>query len=167
MSKTNQPRQGARFNLFDVILILAIICCIAGIVAHAYFVSDLNERYTENATLSFTISGVSESTANAFCMASGTVYIAENDQAIGTLERASFSSHVLSLENEEGLLVSVTHPAKMDIQAEASITGTWTEDGFLIGGTTLAIVGKTLNIYTEGAVCTITITGVYPQLQKK
>ncbi len=167
MSNTKSSRSGTRFNLFDVILLLAVLCCIGGIVVHAYFISDLNETYSENATIAFTVSGVSPRTAEAFCNAGDSIYLSENDHEIGSLLGAYFSPQSLYLETADGELVSVSHPEKMDITGELTLTGTWTNDGFLIGGTTLAIVGKTMNIYTPNAVCTLTITNVYPQLQKK
>lgn len=167
MSKNKQPKTGVRFNLFDAILILAVLACIGGIVAHAYFISDLQQTRSENATIVFTVSGVSEKTADAFATVGSTVYNAADDRVLGTIEIAECTPHTLQIENTEGILTTVVHPDKMNVSGEACFTGTWTEDGFLIGGSLPAIVGKTLNVYTEHAVCTITIVSVYPQLQKK
>ena len=167
MSKNNQSRSGARFNLFDVILILALIACIGGIVSHVYFISDLNEQQSDRATIAFSVSGVSERTAETFCVTDCAIYSSENDHLLGSLVTAAYTNQALSIEAPDGSLVTVTHPDKMDITGDMSLTGTWSEDGFLIDGITLATVGKTISVYTNGAVCTVTITGVYPQLQKK
>lgn len=160
MASSEKKKSGARFNLFDVILILVIVACIAGVVIHAYFTKDLTQTYSENAQVSFRIEGVSEVTAEAFCKIGSAIYDQDTDKNIGTLTAAEYAPLLLDLETAEGVLVKAEHPEKKQITALATLTGTWTDDGFLIGGTTLAAVGKTINIYTENAVCTITVTGV-------
>ncbi|MBP3555944.1 MAG: DUF4330 family protein [Clostridia bacterium] len=160
MPISEKKRSGAHFNLFDVILILVIIACITGIALHAYFTKDLTETYSETANISFVVSGVSEKTADAFCVVGASLYAQDSDRIIGTLLESSYAPLFLDLENAEGLLVKAKHPDKKEITANASFTGTWTDDGFLIGGTTLAIVGKEMKIYTENAVCTIVFTSV-------
>ncbi len=163
MAPSDKKRSSARFNLFDVTLILVIVACIAGIVLHAYFTKDLTETYSENAQITIRVAGVSEQTANAFCVAGAPIYLQETDVRIGTVESAEYAPHTLDLETADGILVKAEHPEKKDISAVATFTGTWTDDGFLIGGTTLATVGKTLNIYTDNAVCTITVVSVSQQ----
>ncbi len=160
MSTSENKKTGVRFNLFDVLLILAVIACVAGLVLHAYFTDDLIETYSETANITLTVTGISERTASAFCRAGATVFLGETNEKIGTLTQASYTAMVVELENTEGILVNAVHPDKKTATATATLTGTWTEDGFLIGGHTLAALGKTLNIYTEDAVCTVTVTGV-------
>jgi hypothetical protein len=160
MATSEKKRSGARFNLFDVILILVIAACIAGIVLHAYFTKDLTETYSETAVVSIRVTGVSEQTAIAFCEPDAIIYLQENDKMIGSIDEAEYAPLILNLENTEGVLVKAEHPEKKEVTATATLTGTWTDDGFLIGGTTLAAVDKTLKIYTEHAVCEIIITGV-------
>ena len=160
MATSENKRSGARFNLFDVILILVIIACIAGIVLHAYFTKDLTETYSETAKISIRVTGVSEQTAAAFCVNGAPVYLQENDDLIGTITDAEYAPLIIDLENAEGILVKAEHPVKKEITALLTLTGTWTDDGFLINGTTLASIGKPLKIYTDGAVCEITVTGI-------
>ena len=151
---------GVRFNLFDIILVVVIIACIAGLVFHTYFTKDLIEDYTETAMISISVSDVSEQTAIAFCVNGAPIYSQETDAKIGMLETTEYGPMILDLENEQGILVKATHPEKKMIHATATFNGTWTEDGFLIDGTKLATIGTTLKIYTNGAVCTITITDI-------
>lgn len=151
---------GVRFNLFDIILVVVIIACIVGLVFHTYFTKDLVEDYTETATIVISVSDISEQTALAFCVNGAPIYLQETDAKIGILETTEYHPMSLELENEQGVLVKVTHPEKKVVRATAIFEGTWTEDGFLIDGTKLATIGTTLKIYTSGAVCTITITDI-------
>ncbi len=160
MSISENKKTGVRFNLFDVLLILAVIACVAGLVLHAYFTDDLTETYAETANITLTVTGISEKTASAFCRAGASVYLSETDEKVGQLLDASYDVMIVELENADGVLVNAVHPDKKTATATAVLTGTWTDDGFLIGGHTLAAIGKTLNIYTENAVCTVTLTGV-------
>lgn len=157
---TEKKPTGVRFNLFDVILILVIVSCIAGLAFHMYYTKDLAEDYTETATIAISISDVSEQTAIAFCVNGAPIYSQETDTKIGVLDTTEYGPLVLDLETEQGILVKATHPEKKSIRATATFIGTWTEDGFLIDGTKLATIGTTLKIYTGGAVCTITITDI-------
>ena len=157
---SEKKSSGVRFNLFDVILILVIIACIAGLVFHTYFTKDLSENYAESAMISISVTDVSEQTALAFCVNGAPVYSQETDTKIGVIETAEYGPMILDLENEQGILVKATHPERKEIRAMVSFVGTWTEDGFLINGTKLATIGTTLKIYTNGAVGTITVTDI-------
>ena len=163
MAISEKKRSGARFNLFDVILILVITAGIAGLVLHATFTKDLTETYSDTAKISISVSDISEQTAAAFCVSGAPIYLQETDEQIGTLDIGVYTPLMLEIENSEGALVKVKHPEKKSIRATAIFTGAWTDDGFLIGGTTLATIGKTLKIYTDNVVCEITVTGITKQ----
>ncbi len=160
MPNSENKRSGARFNLFDVLLIFVVVICITGLVLHAYFTRDLTETYSQTAKVSFTVSGVSKETAEAFCRIGATIFSSETDEKLGTVITAAHAPLYLDLETADGHIVKAEHPEKKEIMATAELVGTWNTDGFLIGGTTLAAVGKTINIYTENAICTVTITNV-------
>jgi len=83
-----------------------------------------------------------------------------SNRNIGSIDEATYAPLMLDLENAEGMIVKAEHPEKKEITATVTLTGTWTDDGFLVGGTTLAAVDKTMKIYTDHAVCEIIITGV-------
>ncbi len=160
MASSEQKKSGARLNLFDIVLILAVLLCIAGIVLHAYFTKDLTDDYSQTATISFVVSGVSEETAMAFSNPGSPIYDAKTDKKLGMLAEASYTALTVQVEDGDGRLTSATHPDKKVITGTATLVGNWTEDGFHIDGSTPAFIGKTVSIYTDSAVCTITITGV-------
>ncbi len=159
MSKTQTKKSGPRFNIFDVLIILAVIACIAAIVLHAYFIKDINENFVL-AKVEFTISDISQNTASSFCNVHRKIYLQNGDDEIGTITEATYSPQKMMVEDAEGKLVEVQHPSKKQVTGTASIKGLWTEDGFMINGTILATVGSTVNIYTQDAACTITVVSV-------
>ncbi len=162
MANSENKTSRARLNLFDIILILAVILCIAGIALHAYFTKDLGETYSQNATISFVVSGVSEETAGAFSNPNSPIYDSTSDKLLGTLIEVSYSPMPVDAETADGKLVRVEHPEKMEIRGKAVLKGSWTEENFYIDGSLHAVIGATLGVYTDSATCILTITGVAP-----
>ena len=156
---TNTKKSGARFNIFDILIILAILASIAAIGLRAYFLTG-SQTQAQTTRIEFVVKGVSSVTAEAFCQQYSKLYLSDTDAEIGTLISATYDNAKLEAEDENGYIVIANHPEKLDIHGYANMSGTWTDDGFLIGGTVLATIGKTVSIYTPNAVCTITIVNV-------
>ena len=156
---TNTKKSGARFNIFDILILLAILACIAAIGVRAYFLTS-GEEQVLTTRVEFVVKGVSEVTAKNFAKQYSKLYLVDTDAEIGTIISATYTAASVEAENAEGQLVIANHPEKMDIHGYANISGLWSEDGFLIGGTTLASIGKTVTVYTEDALCMITIVSI-------
>ena len=153
---TETKKSGARFNVFDVIIILALLACIAAIVIRAYFTANIENDFT-TAKIEFTVKEVSDYTAEAL-KENTTLYIAAGDDEIGTVDTVTYSPAELYAEDASGVLVPASHPDKKDVRGTATLYGIWTDDGFMINGTVSASVGKTVNVYTQDVACTLTIT---------
>ncbi len=158
MSETK--KRGFRLNLFDVILILAVIACIAGIALHAYFTRSLTEEYTEIARVRFTVENLSEHSAAAVKKEGAAIYAEKGDHKLGTMGTVSSELYTVAVENEAGTLVSVSHPDRLTVKGEATLIGTWTDDGFLLSGSELLTVGTTIHVYTEYASFLMTVSGI-------
>ena len=160
-NSTETKKSGARFNIFDVIIIVALLACIAAVVVRAYFTANIKDDFS-TAKIEFTVTGVSQYTASAF-HADRKLYLASNDDEIGTVTSASYSSSKFYAEDATGNLVALSHPEKKDIYGTATLYGIWTDDGFMINGTILASAGKTIGIYTQDVECTLTILSSAPE----
>ena len=158
MATTETKKSGARFNIFDVIILFAIIACIAAVAVRAYFTANTTDSFV-SAKIEFSVIGVSENTAEAM-QVGDKLYLSDNGKEIGTVDASAYTASALYIEDSEGKIVTAAHPAKKDIHGTATLYGIWTEDAFMIGGTVPATVGKTISIYTKGVTCTITITTV-------
>ena len=157
--KKKRKSSGPRFNVFDFLIIFTILVCIGAIIVRAIFVSSVKNENT-TAKVVFEVSSISSATADALCIAEQPIYLKSDDTLIGTIVSASQASQKIWEKDENGMLQSAFHPEKKEVRGEAVLSGVWGEDGFLIGGTDLAAVGKTFNIYTPYASCTITIISV-------
>ena len=144
-NKTDTKKSGARFNIFDVIIIFIVLACIAAIIVRAYFTANIKDDFT-TAKVEFSVISVSENTA-ASLHPSRKIYLSSGGDEIGALDAA-------------GKPVSASHPDKKDVHGTATLYGIWTDDGFMINGTILALAGKTVNIYTQDVECIMTIVGI-------
>ena len=159
MSNPSKIKNGPKFNIFDILIILAVLVCIGAIIFRVFFIAETQEDM-RNAYVTFKIEGVSEETAQAFCVAGRDIYLQTGDHKVGVLTEASYTALSVFAEDAGGKLVAVDHPVKKQITGDAVLTGYWGADGFLLGGTYLATVGSTFNIYTKDVSCTITIVSI-------
>lgn len=159
MANPSKIKNGPKFNIFDILIILAVLVCVGAIIFRVFFISETQEDF-RHAYVTFKVEGVSEETAQAFCIANREIYLQNGDAKIGTIAEASYTALPVLAEDAGGKLIAVDHPLKKQIVGSAVMTGYWGSDGFLLGGTHLVTVGSTFNIYTKDVACTITIVHI-------
>jgi len=157
--KRRTNTSGPRFNVFDFLIIFAIVVCIGAIVARAFFVGGFKKE-TARARIIFEVSDVSDVTAEALCVPYQSLYLQSDDTWLGRVISASVSQQKLLEKDANGVFRSVVHPEKKTVSGEAIVSGVWTDDGFLIAGEELATLGTSFDIYTPYVSCTITVIGV-------
>jgi len=157
-NKTETKNSGARFNIFDVIIIFIVLACIAAIIVRAYFTANIKDDF-ESAKVEFSVISVSENTA-ASIRQTRKIYLVSGDDEIGVIDEASFAPSEIYALDTAGKPVSASHPDKKDVHGTATLYGIWTDDGFMINGTVPALAGKTINIYTEDVECILTIVSI-------
>ena len=157
--KKKRKSSGPRFNVFDFLIIFTILVCVGAIIVRAIFIGSVKNENT-TAKVVFEVNSISSATADALCIAEQPIYLKSDNALVGTVTSASQSPQKVLEKDENGMLQLAFHPEKKEVRGEAVMSGVWGEDGFLIGGTDLVAVGKTFNIYTPYASCTITIISV-------
>ena len=159
MDQKQKQISGPRFNIFDFLIILALVVCVGAIIARALFVNNTRENVVF-ADVYFEVVGVSDVTADALCVQNESVYLQSNDERVGLINMIKKEPCRVWTEDTNGILVEAVHPDKTTVYGKAQIKGVWHEDGFMVDGTYLVTVGHTLDIYTKYASCTITITSI-------
>ncbi len=157
-NKTDTKKSGARFNIFDVIIIFIVLACIAAIIVRAYFTANIKDDFT-TAKVEFSVISVSEGTASSF-HTSRKIYLSSSGDEIGTIDEVAYAPSEIYALDAAGKPVSASHPDKKDVHGTATLYGIWTDDGFMINGTILALAGKTVNIYTQDVECIMTIISI-------
>lgn len=159
MSRTEVKK--SRFNIFDALIILVVLACIAAIIARYYFIS--SDSLDEQVSVEFIVPGVMDSTAQAMTDAikSGTViYLSDGDQTIGFIQSIYSESSKVYATNAVGDIERVNHPSEMDIKGVAVLYGTSGKSGFLIGGNKLATVSDVVFVYTTDIEFAMTVTSI-------
>lgn len=159
MDQKQKKISGPRFNIFDFLIILALLVCVVAIVIRVIFIENTKQEIVL-ADIYFEVEGVSEVTAAALCVPNQSLYLQGEEVKIGILNSATSSVQKVMAEDGKGGFVEALHPDKKTVEGKARVMGIWTEDGFWINETCLVTVGKSIDIYTEKVCCTITITDI-------
>ncbi len=152
-----------RFNIFDIIIILAVIACIAAVVLKvAYF--DKRDDVSEQIIVNFTVYDIMDNTAAS--ASKGNVYLAENDALIGEIVSAETESNQVYIE-EDGVAGPHNNPlGRKNLRGKIKFAGISSETGFFIDGKTKISVGSTISVYIlnpltgNGAAVEITVDSI-------
>ena len=87
----NTKKSGARFNIFDILILLAILASIAAIGVRAYFLAS-GEENVQTTRVEFVVKGVSEVTAQNFAKQYATLYLDSTDAEIGAIISATYTA---------------------------------------------------------------------------
>lgn len=153
--------QKTRFNIFDIIIIIAVIACIAGVVVRARFSSSAMQN--DECECEFVISAVLPETADKLTktLKSGEkLYLSSNDSEVGYIVNSSSEQASIYVTAFDGSLLSVDDPTHKNVVGKCVLLGKKSDSGFFIGGNQLATVGDIVYVYSTSAEFALTLTGV-------
>lgn len=134
-----------RFNIADVIIIIAIVAVITALALRVYNIVGVDNSAME-VTVEFEIVGVAEE--NLTLKEKAKLYSASDDSLAGYVESYYLQNTFEYAYNEDGELVRAVVPGKKDIKGTIVLSCTKTDKGFYLGGTHLLSEGETLTLYT-------------------
>lgn len=159
MAKTENRK--LRFNIFDALIILAVIACVAAVIIRFYFIS--SEPNDEQITVSFVVPSVMKSTADKMTETlkdNKQIYLVSNDTIIGYIISTNSERSVVYGENSGSEVERVYHPDRMDIKGTAVLYGKTGENGFYIGSTSLATISEIIYVYSDEVEFSMTISSI-------
>lgn len=154
-------KKSVRFNVFDVLIILVALACVAAIIVRAKFIS--GDTLDEKITIGFIVPGVMKSTADkmtADLTEGAKLYLSSTDEEIGYIVSIGSEKSTVYAENESGEIKRVEHPNSMNVTGVCVLYGKTGTDGFLIGGTTAATLSEVIYVYSDTIDFSMTITNV-------
>lgn len=159
----NDNKNKVKFNVFDIIIILAVIVCIAAVVLKVTYFDKRND-VSEQIIVDFTVYDIMDNTAAS--ASKGKVYLADSDTLIGEIISAEIVPNKVYVE-DNGILTSYENPlGKKNLNGKVAFSGRSSETGFFIGGKTKITIGSTLSVYIldsmtgNGAAVEITINSM-------
>ena len=160
MNVQNTPDNKKRFKFgpIDIVIIILFIACVVGIILR-YNISEKLQNTTDlrEAEVSFLVSDISPSAADAFII--GDVAFWEGNR-LGPIKSKDVYNAVEYNANADGFPVKSENLEKRDVRGVITASGKLTDDGFLLNGNMYIAAGKELKINTKNIAVTITVTGV-------
>ena len=157
MDKSSKNTGKAKLNVIDVIIIVAIILCIAAVGVRIYFTTH-TDTSPDKITVTFEVKGISEENAAQFA-AGKKVYLSADDSVAGEFLTVSVSPEKMLAHDEDGQLREVNNPDKKTVTGTISLTGKNNDSEFMVGGKYSVSLGSKIDVYTDRNMFTLTVIG--------
>lgn len=151
-----------RLNIIDFLIVVVILGAIIGITLRFGLVERItNQSGLTSARISFLILDINDESWNYFAV--GDRFIdAEHDCELGVLESRQFIPAEAFIVNEYGEIFKRNsgNEQRIDVRGVLVGEGTFTEDGFLLGGTNYIAPGSTVHMQSANIDVYMTVTAI-------
>lgn len=135
-----------KFNIIDIIIVVLVVACTAAVLLRYGVINKVSEKAeTVNVEITILIEEISKSSSSAFI--NGDAFYWEGIN-IGTLKSVDIQKARVYIAGENGECVPVEREDKYDVRIVLSASGTYTDSGFMLSGTTYLAPGKRFDIYS-------------------
>jgi hypothetical protein len=134
-----------RFNIADIIIIVAIIAVITAFALRVYNIFGTDDE-TVQVRIDFEVSAVESNSIGL--KENDNLYLAEDDSFVGKLEKFEVTDTRIYVYDKDGNPVKAFVSGKSDVKGTIVIECVKTEQGYYLGGTRLLSVGDTIAMYT-------------------
>ena len=159
-----EQKKKFRFNVLDVVIILIVLACVAGIGIRYNLPDKIGMNTKQEAIITFSASNLRTDTIGETILDGDIFYCAKFNGKIGEIfNRDSFILTPAKQyhENEEGILTESTLDYRSDLVGYMKAQGKYDEDrGFLVDGVNLITPGAQLEIQSSHRLLWITVLSV-------
>ena len=160
MSRKNANSGKLRFNIIDLLIVVIVLGCIAGVVVRYNIIDRIVlDTKRDEVKISFMVSGVTPQIAGAI-VDGEEFYVVGSSYTIGVLNEHSITNALIVEANDNGLPVESFDDTLRDIRGSFTSHGVLREDGFFLGGTMFLAPGKTLVAESKSARFSLIITEI-------
>jgi len=150
----------ARFNIVDVLIILAVI----GIVTASFLRADAIDKFTEtdDKTVIYIYEARDLKASSADYIAQGdNLYIKDTGKLIGRITKFEVKDAATIVETAEGKLIEGTLPGRIDVIITVETTGREKDGSVFINDGLFIAAGKELEVTTDKLTYSMVIEEVY------
>ena len=168
-ANTSEKKTKKKLNAIDWFLIIAVVLCLAGAGLRMLLGSESGSFTSpvvmEDYIISYEINNIRNSSAE-YLAADEDFYIEATDQYFGkSAGNISVTPAQFYLADAEGNYVEAYAPengdaTRVDAAGTMRVSGYMSENGFLLGGTSMLAPNKTLMIRSKNLQVEITVTGI-------
>ncbi len=157
-------------NIIDLLIVVAVLGALVGIALRTGIVEKvITNNSAEPARISFLVQDISSDSYNYFIP--GDVFYSDTHKCyFGILEEKPYDLPAeMFIEGADGKLIKSYSPAdpddptkseRIDARGEVTSSGVFSDEGFLLGGTTYIAPGSRLIIESKNITVSIMVTGV-------
>ncbi len=164
-NKTPKNAARIRFNLVDLVLIIAVLACLVGVYLRYNISEEFGVKHElEDYVLSFEIKNIRYTSADAFPEGDA-LYLDGKDTVLGTiLGIDSTSPSEVIYTDSKGDYKTIYYPedSRIDLTGRLLSRGDMTERGYMLGGNTYLAPGQTYYVETPRINVSVTITKITP-----
>ena len=156
-----KEKQAPRFGVLDAVIVLLIVCLIAGIYFRSNVIDFITtKRNIRDYTITFAVDNIRYTTPH-FISIGDEVVMEENGKPLGTIIEESEGNSKIALSitpaseifTDNGEVIEVFYPnneSRVNVKGRLQCRGTYSEDGgFLVNGSTYLSAGQTIAVHTE------------------
>ena len=153
-------KKKSRFNVIDFIIVVIVICCIAGVIARYNVVNRIVVNANrDEVEISFLVTGISPAISDL--INDGDEFYSESSgYNMGTLVRHNVSDAKLVYSNDRGEPVVGSDATKRDVIGTLRAFGVMSDEGFMLNGTQFLSAGKNLTIQSLDVQLSVIITEI-------
>ncbi|MBQ8509162.1 MAG: DUF4330 family protein [Clostridia bacterium] len=165
MSEKNSAAKASgkklRLNIIDFLIIVVILGAVAGIALRFGVVEKVVTKSSlSSAYVSFLIQDIQDESANYF-VAGDSFYSQTHSAEFGVLQsNIQFLPAEAYINNEVGELLKVYKEDRIDVRGVFLCEGIFTDEGFLLNGTSYIAPGSTVHVLSSTIDVTLTVTEI-------
>lgn len=150
-----------RLNIIDFLIIIVLIGALAGIAMRFGLVERVtNQAGLTEARISFLVRDINEDSLDYFG-SDDVFYDKEHDCVFGKLETKQFMYAEAFITNENGdIIKAFSENKRYDVRGTMTGSGTFTDDGFLLGGINYLAPGSTIHVQSRDLDFILTVTAI-------
>lgn len=142
-------KKAFRFNIIDVIVIIALLALAAAFVFRSVL-SDNLKITMKSADIQYEFKSTSLQEESGDLLQPGdAIYDDETDKLVGTVQSVSTSPAELYVTLQTGEIVKRTSPGRIDLTVVIEAEGKTDETGVYLNGSMFIAPGKELHLYTK------------------
>ena len=159
-TEKNNIKKKSRFNIIDLLIIIVIIAAVATVAVRLDLADKIVQATAEDsARVTITVFSIDQAAVGA---------VSEGDELVWEQENCDFCS-ILHKEVanavkyntvEDGSYVKTTDPERYDLTLTVDTKGTFTEEGYMLGGKSYLAAGKTVTFHNGKTALTSLVISV-------
>ena len=151
-----------RFNIIDLVLVLAVLACAAGIFIRSNLHETVLIRNEQKVNITILTEALLDESAEALHV-NDSFRFSSNSEEFGSLRDLELSPAKLRFFNDDGTVTITHYYDRKDAVCTFEATGYDTENGFMVNGNTFVGCGSTFNLRSKFIEIQCTVLDIQPQ----